>query len=166
MDNASFDPSLDLMLVQDVPLPPEAIWAAWTKPEHLVHWFTPAPWQTTECHIDLRVGGLFHTEMQGPEPAQHFSGLGCYLELLPNRRLVWTNALLADFRPNPSFADSSCGDFPFTASIELSPSPIGTRYTAIVRHRDTAGRAQHEAMGFTAGWSAALAQLVAYMQTV
>ncbi|WP_218871128.1 SRPBCC family protein [Chitinibacter bivalviorum] len=166
MNNAQFDATLDLVFEREVPLPPEAIWAAWTQPEHVVHWFTPAPWQTTECQIDLRVGGLFHTEMKGPEPGQQFSGIGCYLELLPHRRLVWTNALLPGFRPNPSFADSSCGDFPFTAQIELEPIAGGTRYTAIVKHRDAAGRAQHAAMGFEEGWGKALEQLIAHMQRI
>lgn len=130
-----------------------------------MHWFTPAPWRTTKCQIDLRIGGAFLTEMQGPEPEQHFSGVGCYLELIPNRRLVWTNALLPGFRPNPSFADSSCGDFPFTASIELEPIATGSRYTATVQHRDAAGRAQHAAMGFEEGWGKALQQLIDYMQS-
>ncbi|WP_157670182.1 SRPBCC family protein [Chitinibacter sp. GC72] len=159
-----FDPQLDLAFEREVPLPPEAIWAAWTQPEHLVHWFTPAPWRTTECQIDLRPGGLFHTEMKGPEEGQQFSGVGCYLDIIPQRRLVWTNALLPGFRPNPSFADSSCGDFPFTATIELTPIPGGTRYKAIVTHRDADGRAQHAAMGFEEGWGKALEQLVAHMQ--
>ncbi|WP_410499410.1 SRPBCC family protein [Chitinibacter sp. S2-10] len=164
-----FDAELDLKFVREVPLPPEAIWAAWTQPEHIVRWFTPAPWRTTECQIDLRPGGLFHTEMKGPQEGEQFSGVGCYLDIVPNRRLVWTNALLPGFRPNPSFADSSCGDFPFTAIIELEPISIdgsgSTRYTAIVKHRDAAGRDQHASMGFEEGWGKALEQLVELMRT-
>ncbi|GHD62345.1 SRPBCC family protein [Jeongeupia chitinilytica] len=158
------DPNLDLSFTRDVPLPPEAIWTAWTVPEHLLPWFCPKPWQTVECGIELRPGGKFYTVMRSPE-GETFPGTGCYLEVIPNRRLVWTNALLPGFRPAPVEAgEGSCGDFHFTAIVELEPIATGTRYTATVKHRDAAGRAQHEGMGFEAGWGAALAQLVEYMQ--
>ncbi|CAN7505021.1 SRPBCC domain-containing protein [Duganella sp. LjRoot269] len=45
---------------------PEQVWAGWTKPEHLVHWFTPAPWKTLEAECDLRPVGLFRSVMAGP----------------------------------------------------------------------------------------------------
>ncbi|HEY2939715.1 MAG TPA: SRPBCC domain-containing protein [Gaiellaceae bacterium] len=38
---------------------PELVWMAWTQPEHLKKWFTPAPWTTVDCEIDLRPGGVF-----------------------------------------------------------------------------------------------------------
>ena len=47
--------------------PRELVWKAWTMPEHLKKWFTPAPWQTVECEIDLRPGGIFRTVMRSPE---------------------------------------------------------------------------------------------------
>jgi hypothetical protein len=38
--------------------------------------------------------------MQGPE-GPPMPGIGCYLEVVPQRKLVWTNALLPGFRPAP-----------------------------------------------------------------
>jgi uncharacterized protein YndB with AHSA1/START domain len=38
------DPKLDLVLERVVDVPPRLVWAAWTRPEHLKKWFTPAPW--------------------------------------------------------------------------------------------------------------------------
>ena len=38
---------------------PERVWLAWTRPEHLTKWFTPAPWSTAECENALRPGGYF-----------------------------------------------------------------------------------------------------------
>lgn len=57
-------------------------------------------------------------------------------------------------------------NFLFTAMIELadSGSGPGTRYTATVIHADEAGCNQHRAMGFEAGWGAALDQLVAMVK--
>ena len=65
--NLKFDPKLDLILERTVDVKPEQVWAAWTKPEHLVHWFTPEPWKTTDCEVDLRPGGMLRWVMQSPE---------------------------------------------------------------------------------------------------
>jgi len=154
------DPKLDLLLDRTVDLPPAAIWRAWTEPALLVQWFTPAPWVTTSCRIDLRPGGAFEATMRSPEGQDH-PNAGCYLEVEPGRRLTWTSALLAGYRPAPAPAHP---DFWFTATVDLEPSGAGTRYRALVRHADEAARRAHEGMGFEAGWSAALAQLEALMR--
>ena len=94
------DPKLDLVLERVVPVPRERVWSAWTTPEHVKQWFTPAPWTTVDCEIDLRPGGIFRTVMRSPE-GEEFPNLGCYLEIIPNEKLVWTNALAPGFRPIP-----------------------------------------------------------------
>lgn len=45
-----------------------------------------------DCQIDLRPGGLFRVVMQSPE-GEDYPNAGCYLEIVPNQRLVWTAAL-------------------------------------------------------------------------
>ena len=50
------DPALDLVLERTIPVSPERVWAAWTRPELLMQWFTPAPWKTVAADLDLRVG--------------------------------------------------------------------------------------------------------------
>lgn len=42
------DPRLDLLLERVVDVPRELVWKAWTTPEHLKKWFTPAPWTTVD----------------------------------------------------------------------------------------------------------------------
>ena len=86
------DPKLDLVLERTVDVPPGLVWECWTVPEHLMKWFTPKPWRTTECEIDLRPGGIFRTKMEGPN-GEHGGGSGCVLEVVPSRRFVWTGAL-------------------------------------------------------------------------
>ncbi len=151
------DPKLDLVLERVVDVPPEMVWAAWTRPEHVVHWFTPAPWRTVDCEIDLRPGGAFRTVMRSPE-GKDFPNVGCYLEIVPNEKLVWTDGLLPGYRPAPE---------PFMTGIILfEPSGRGTKYTAIALHRDEEGRRKHAEMGFAEGWGKALDQLVAHMKRV
>lgn len=163
--NLPFDAKLDLEFERIVDLPPELVWAAWTMPEHIVHWFTPAPWKTVDCEIDLRPGGLFRTMMRSPE-GQDFPNSGCFLEIIPNKKLVWTNALAPGFRPATvaAAATASCGEFMFTAVVSMARHGSGTQYAARVMHSSESGRKQHEDMGFHQGWNAALDQLVAYMK--
>lgn len=155
------DPLLDLVFSRIIDVPRELVWAAWTTPEILKQWFTPAPWTTVACEIDLRPGGIFRTVMQAPE-GQQTPHDGTYLEVVENEKLVWTNALAGGFRPAgvPSDAEG-CSDFQFTVVITLEVHGKGTRYTATVLHRNQADREKHEALGFHEGWGAALEQLIA-----
>ena len=160
-----FNPELDLTFERIVDVPKELVWRAWTEPALLKQWFCPLPWTTIDAEIDLRPGGIFRSTMQSPE-GQAFPNQGCYLELIPNEKLVWTNALLPGYRP--SFIPEKCGTddagFMFTAVISLADHAGGTKYTATVIHADEAGCKKHAAMGFEAGWGAALDQLVAMLK--
>jgi uncharacterized protein YndB with AHSA1/START domain len=159
------DLKLDIQFTRVVDVPRSLVWRAWTEPELLKRWFCPLPWRTIDCEIDPRPGGIFRTTMQSPE-GREFPNSGCYLEIIPQARLVWTNALLPGFRP--SLPAATCGSddasFMFTAVIELADHASGTRYSATVLHADEAGCKKHAAMGFESGWSAALDQLVAMVK--
>lgn len=170
MSNNNFpwtlNPKLDLVLERVVDVPVHMVWKAWTDPKHLVKWFTPRPWKTVECKIDLRPGGQFYTVMQSPEGETQPPGNGCYLEVIENQRLVWTGALGPGFRPN----DTSEAPFLFTAAIVLeevkgSDGKPATKYTAIAMHSEEAGCKTHSDMGFHEGWGAALDQLVELAKT-
>ena len=155
------NPSLDLVLERTVPVSPENVWAAWTQPELIVQWFTPAPWKTVKAEIDLRPGGGNVITMESPEGEQ-YPNAGSYLLVQPHSLLVFTSVMGADFRPVAP--TNGADDLPFTARIELAPAPGGgTHYRAVVMHADEEGARRHEAMGFHDGWGAALDQLVALM---
>jgi uncharacterized protein YndB with AHSA1/START domain len=161
MNDYTPDPHLDLVLERTIAVPPGRVWAAWTEPELLMQWFTPAPWKTVACELDLRPGGRCSTTMESPE-GERFPNVGCYLQLIPEQLLVFTSVLGENFRP--VVASNGAGDLPFTARIELSPTDDGgTYYRAIALHADRSGSEQHEQMGFHHGWGAALDQLVALM---
>jgi len=157
------DPSLDLKLERVVDVPPALIWKCWTQPEHLVHWFTPTPWKTMDCRIDLRPGGEFYTKMEGPNGEVH-EGAGCYLGLMENEYLSWTNALEPGFRP--ASKAEGCGDFFFTAHLFLFAEGTGTRYIAIAQHATADESKTHKDMGFEDGWGAVLTQLVEYSKGI
>lgn len=159
-DPRNLDPDLDLLLEREVDVPVELVWAAWTIPEHITKWFTPAPWTTPECEIDLRPGGIFRTVMRSPDGDENHN-IGCYLEVVENERLVFTSALGPAFRPV-----GETPEFPFTAVISMEPSGGGgTRYAALAMHGDPGVAKRHSDLGFHEGWGAALDQLVALAKT-
>jgi uncharacterized protein YndB with AHSA1/START domain len=156
-----FDPKLDLVLERVLDVEIDLVWAAWTQPEHLKQWFCPRPWRVVECDIDLRPGGVFRTLMQGPDGTQH-DNTGCFLEVVPNRRLTWTDALEGGYRParvQPFLP------FKFTATLILEPHGSGTKYTAIAMHASEELAKQHDEIGFTQGWGIATDQLVEAIKT-
>lgn len=155
--DADFDPALDLKLERIVPVSPALVWAAWTQPDHVVQWFTPAPWKTKTCEIDLRPGGIFRTVMQSPE-GDEMDSTGCYLWIEHEKCIIFTDALLPGFRPKPSAF--------MTTIISIEAHAEGTKYTAIAKHKDEADRQSHEDMGFSDGWSRALDQLVEHMKSI
>ena len=158
--SSSISPSrLDLELAVDVALTPEQLFEGWTRPDTLKKWFCPRPWQVVECTIDLRPGGLFSNVMQSPQGERMPENRGCYLLVERPTRLVWTSLMTEDFRPH-ALPASGIG-FGFVCDLRFTPLPSGgSRFHAILKHTDAEGRDRHEAMGFDAGWRAALAQLV------
>ena len=93
------DPELDLVLDRVVDVPRDLVYRAWTVPEHLMPWFCPKPWRTTKCEIDLRPGGIFSVAMEGPNGEKSEEAAGCYLEVVPGERVVWTGVMGPGFRP-------------------------------------------------------------------
>jgi uncharacterized protein YndB with AHSA1/START domain len=142
----------ELVLTRFIPAPPPLVYRAWTDPALLLQWFTPAPWRTTKAELDVRPGGSNLIVMEGPE-GQVVPNRGVYLDVVPNERLVITDAFVSAWEP--SFKAF------MTAVLTFEPEGEGTRYTARVRHWSESDREAHEDMGFHDGWGAATDQLVA-----
>ncbi|MCV2869738.1 SRPBCC family protein [Defluviimonas sp. WL0002] len=147
------DPKTDLQFTRTLSVPRKLIWECWTSPEHIPHFFVPRPHKVTACDIDLRVGGRFNTtfNVDGNEMQNN----GVYLEIVPQEKLVFTDAYTEGWKPSPD---------PFmTAILMLSDSDDGgTVYTAIARHRSAETAEAHKAMGFYDGWGTVATQLEDY----
>lgn len=152
MLDAPHDPRLDLVLERQIAASPATLWRCWTEPELLMEWFCPKPWRVTKAVIDLRPGGRFFTRMEGPDGEGH-DNAGCFLEVVKEQRLVFTDALAEGWRPNAKAF--------MTGIATFAPRDGGTAYRAVALHADPEARETHEKMGFHDGWGTATTQLEA-----
>ncbi len=120
--------------------PVAAIWRAYT--DHLNEWFCPPPWRAELVEMDLRAGGRSAITMYGPD-GEVMPNEGVYLEVIPERRIVFTDAFKSGWNPAGPF---------MVGGFEFEPEGDQTRYRAWARHWTAEAKAQHEAMGFSAGW--------------
>jgi uncharacterized protein YndB with AHSA1/START domain len=148
---ADLDPDLDLSVNRVIRAPRSDVWAAWTDPRRFEQWWVPAPEVCRVREMDLRPGGSFRTELShgDGEFSPHITG--CFLAVEEGERIVFTDALVAGWRP----ADSSF----LTAVITMRDHAEGTEYTAAALHRDVADRDRHEELGFQEGWGTVTGQL-------
>jgi len=143
----------DLVLTRIIDAPREKIYQAWTQPELLRQWFAPHPYTTPVVELDVRPGGANHIVMRSPE-GMDLPNAGVYLEVVPNERLVFTDAYTKAWVPSEK---------PFMTVI-LTFEDVGegkTKYTALARHWTVADRESHEKMGFHTGWGICTDQLTA-----
>ncbi len=146
----------ELVISRIVDAPRHKLYEGWTKPELLKQWFAPKPWTTPLAELDVRPGGANLIVMRGPD-GNEFPNRGVYLEVVPNERLVFTDAYTRAWEP---------ADKPFmTVVLTFEEAGAGkTRYTARVQHWTAADCEAHEKMGFERGWNQCLDQLVALVK--
>ena len=142
----------ELVLTRLIDAPREKLYRAWTDAELLKRWFAPKPWTTPHAELDVRPGGASLVVMRSPD-GNDMPCPGVYLEVVPNQRLVFTDAYTSTWQPSQK---------PFMTVILTFEDEGGkTRYTARVRHWTVADREAHEKMGFHHGWGQCADQLAA-----
>lgn len=137
----------ELMITRRIEAAPETVYRVWT--ERLGEWWAPRPFTTPVVELDLRPGGRGLIVMRSPDGTD-MPTEGVFLEVEPNRKIVFTNAFAAGWIPLDPF---------MVVIATFEPEGAGTRYTARVRHWDEATLKRHEAMGFHEGWSIVAGQL-------
>jgi uncharacterized protein YndB with AHSA1/START domain len=152
-------PNHDLVLELVLDAPKEKLYRCWTEPALLTKWFAPAPWTTPRAQVDVRPGGRSQIVMRSPE-GEEVADPGQYLEVIPNRKIVFTDAFTGNWVPKEGA--------PFmVAEVTFEDAGGGkTKYVARARHWTAEAKAQHEQMGFIPGWTICAKQCEALAKTL
>lgn len=148
----------ELVLELTLDAPREKLFRCYVEPQLLQQWFAPKPWTISVVDIDPRAGGRFNFTMNSPE-GDAYPNQGVFLEVVPNEKLVSTDAFTEGWRPAGK---------PFMAA-EVTFTDLGngkTKYRAVARHWNEESKQQHEAMGFHEGWGQTARQLEALAKTL
>lgn len=156
----TFNAKQDFAIERFIDAPVRLVWEALTKPEHLREWYMPRPWgRVSRAELDLRPGGIIRIDIAGAD-GQDVPNLGCILEVVPMRRLVWTSMLFPGYRP------AVFDDIPITAIMTMEGEGTGTRYVFTALHRDEADLARNRESGWQEGTEIAIAQFVDHVMAM
>jgi len=89
----------ELVLTRILNAPREKVYRCWVEPELIKQWFAPKPWTTPHAELDVRPGGTSLVVMRSPE-GQDYPNRGIYLEVIPNEKLVFTDAYTSAWQPS------------------------------------------------------------------
>ena len=152
-----FDPKLDFAIERFIDAPTRLVWEALTKPEHLKEWYMPKAWgRVSRTEMDVRPGGIFRIDIALPDE-KAVPNLGCFLDVVPMERLVWTSMLFPGYRP------AVFDDIPITAIMTMQTEGTGTRYVFTALHRNEAEFDQNKTSGFYEGTEIAVDQFVEHV---
>ena len=156
----TIDPKLDFAIERFIDAPTALVWEALTKPEHLKEWYMPREWgRVSRAEMDLRPGGIFSIDIVVGD-GQDVPNVGCVLDVIPMKRLVWTSMLFPGYRP------AVFDDIPITAIMMMESVGTGTRYVFTALHRNEADLETNKASGFYQGTEIAVDQFVQHVMAM
>ena len=156
----TFNPKLDIAIERFIDAPARLVWEALTRPEHVKEWYMPREWgRVAQAEMDLRPGGIFSIDIAGAD-GRVFPNVGCFLDVVPLERLVWTSMLFPGYRP------AVFDDIPITAIVTMESVGTGTRYVFTALHRDEADLEKNRQSGWQQGTEIAMDQLVAHVESM
>lgn len=149
------EPIITMTRIFDAPR--ELVFAAWTEPEQLAQWWGPHGFTNPVCEVDLRPGGAWRIDMQGPDGTV-YPNKGVYQEVVAPERLVFSDVV--------DEGAGAWGDTPPPSSIStitFEEHDGKTRVTMVTRLQSIAARDAMVEMGAIAGWTESMERLDALL---
>lgn len=85
---SAFSAPHEIRIVRDYDAPLQAVWDAWSDPAQLAQWWGPRGFSLTTHSKDLRVGGVWHYTMHGPDGVDYINKT-LYHAVEPLAKLVY-----------------------------------------------------------------------------
>lgn len=78
----------EVVVTRTFAAPARLVFRAWSEPELFKQWWVPRSMNMTleSCEMDVRTGGKYRLNFGGG-----MDFYGRYIEVVPNRKIVWTN---------------------------------------------------------------------------
>ena len=93
----SADPRL-IIAVRVFDAPRDLVFAVWSDPRHLAHWWGPHGFRTTTHSFDMRPGGVWRFVMHGPDGRDYQNRI-TYEEVVRPERIVYRHGGGEDVEP-------------------------------------------------------------------
>ena len=157
MSAARNDLNVSVTRVFDAPV--ALVYEAFTRAEHLVHWWRPEGFLRPRVDaLDVRPGGKWRIHMPR-EDGTKCTAYGVYREVVENERLAWDD-----------FCDDNDGNHFHTAYVAVAFEDLGgkTRVTLRMRldppaNRDPSWTIEFMEKGWKAGWEHNLGHFAQYL---
>jgi uncharacterized protein YndB with AHSA1/START domain len=154
MDKANEDRTL--VIRRRIEVPVRFVFAAHAKAENIMRWFGPVGYPVTTCDLDFRAGGTWRMVMTGPDGVKGPPFGGRFLEIVPERKIVYTDA----------FEDGKGGDMNLQSrgemifTYEFAPDGDATDLTMTVEFPTLAMKTEYLGIGMAEGLASSHDQMV------
>jgi uncharacterized protein YndB with AHSA1/START domain len=142
----------EIVITRAFEAPRTVVFEAWTKAEHVAHWWDPSGAPLAVCEIDLRPTGAFRF-VHGGQDGATYTFAGVYREIVAPARLVFTT------RNAPSGAES-------VGTLVFNEHAGKTTLTMTIEWQSMADRDAMLKMGVAVGITRTLDNLDAYLGTI
>ncbi len=142
--------------------PVDLIWQMWTQPELFQKWYGPKGFTIPVAKMEVRVGGTRLICMASPDGSMKMWTTGKYLEIVPTRRLVYSESPADENGKvvSPSAMGMPEG-YPATTEVTVLLEDLGGRTNMVMTHAgipaDSAG---------AGGWTQAFDKLADQVENI
>jgi uncharacterized protein YndB with AHSA1/START domain len=155
-------PSQDAVVIERIfDAPQDLIWQMWTDPENFKQWYGPRGFKVPVADMDLRIGGKRTICMASPDGSMKMWTTGEYVEIIPTRRLVYTESPSDEHGNVMSPAAMGMPEgYPATTEVIVLLEDLGGRTKMVMSHIGVPANS-----GADGGWNQAFDKLVDLIET-
>jgi uncharacterized protein YndB with AHSA1/START domain len=145
----------EFVLTRVFDAPRALVFEAWTRPEHVKHWYGCQGGHLSTCEIDLRVGGSYRYTLRSHEGVD-YTFTGVYRDIAPPGLLVYTERFISEAFESPEAV----------VTVTFSEEKGRTTLSSTVRHQSKANRDGHLNSGVEKGAGAVFDRLAEHLASM
>ncbi|HMQ15122.1 MAG TPA: SRPBCC family protein [Phycisphaerae bacterium] len=156
---------LQIVMTREFDAPRRLVWDAMTKADLVRRWmFCPPGWSWAKCEMDVRVGGAYCWEWNGPDGRLAMTIRGVHREVDPPSRVVHTERMEMAPGAGPCAPDGGPPEpWELVATLELSEQGAVTSMKMTLAFGSKQARDVALASGMEQGMEAGYQQLDAFL---